>query len=65
MVVNFVLFCSEVIKCGMYVMFCLSDLSMVCIVMDWFVGYIVFVDLDGDGSFDMGSDIIFRVNGWL
>jgi type IV fimbrial biogenesis protein FimT len=32
---------------------------------NWAQGWIVFVDLDGDGAFDSGSDTILRVHGKL
>jgi len=32
---------------------------------NWAQGWIVFIDLDGDGAFDSGSDTILRVHGAL
>lgn len=65
MVANLALSRSEAIKRGMHATLCPSDSSTACTATDWSAGYIAFVDLDGDGSFDTGSDIILRVNGRL
>lgn len=65
MVANLALSRSEAIKRGMHATLCPSDSSTACTPSAWSAGYIAFVDFDGDGSFDTGSDIILRVSGRL
>lgn len=65
MVANLALARSEAIKRGASTTLCPSNSGTACTATDWSAGYMVFVDLDGDGVFDNGSDIVLRQSGQL
>lgn len=65
MVANLTLARSEAIKRSVRSTICPSDSGTACTNTDWTAGYIVFVDLDGDGSLDTGTDTILRVSSRL
>lgn len=52
---------SEAIKRGIRTTFCPSASGTACGGTDWSAGRVVFVDLNGDGTFNAGSDIMLRV----
>lgn len=52
---------SEAIKRGIRTTFCPSVSGSSCGGTDWSAGRIVFVDDNGNGTFDTGSDIVLRV----
>ena len=63
MVANLALARSEAIKRGVRTTLCPSDSGTGCTATAWSAGYMAFVDSNGDGSFNTGSDIVLRVNG--
>lgn len=65
MVANLALARSEAVKRGLSTTFCPSDSSAACTATAWSLGYIVFVDVNDDGSFNPGSDTILRVSAQL
>lgn len=61
LVSNLALARSEAIKRGVRTTICPSSAGTACTSTTWSEGYMVYADLDGDGSFNSGSDIILRV----
>jgi type IV fimbrial biogenesis protein FimT len=63
MMANLALARSEAIKRGVRTTLCPSDSGTGCTATAWSAGYMAFVDSNGDGSFNTGSDIVLRVSG--